>query len=55
MSGDNSESLLTGVNVSNVSDARKRAGVDSGMRVMNLSNNTNKAGVQKVTAASKMR
>lgn len=38
MSGDNSESLLNGVNQSNENN-RKKANVESGLRVMNLSNN----------------
>ena len=51
MSGDNSDSLLNGVNASN-DNSRKRAGVDSGMRVMNLSSNQNKAGQSKLAASS---
>ena len=51
MSGDNSDSLLNGVNASN-DNSRKRAGVDSGLRVMNLSSNQNKAGQSKLAANS---
>ena len=51
MSGDNSDSLLNGVNAGNENN-RKRAGVDSGLRVMNLSSNQNKAGQSKLAANS---
>jgi hypothetical protein len=51
MSGDNSDSLLNGVNAS-TDNTRKRAGVDSGLRVMNLSSNQNKAGLSKIAASN---
>lgn len=54
MSGDNSDSLLNGVNVS-TENTRKRAGIDSGLRVMNLSSNQNKAGLSKTAANNKVR
>ena len=56
MSGDNSESLLNGVNQSNENN-RKKAGVESGLRVMNLSANhsTVKNNHAKNTASNKTR
>ena len=51
MSGDNSDSLLNGVNAS-TDNTRKRAGVDSGLRVMNLSSNQNKVGLSKIAASN---
>lgn len=54
MSGDNSDSLLNGVNAS-TENTRKRAGIYSGLRVMNLSSNQNKAGLSKIAASNKVR
>ena len=51
MSGDNSDSLLNGVNASN-DNTRRKTGVDSGLRVMNLSSNQNKAGLSKIAATN---
>ena len=51
MSGDNSDSLLNGVNASN-DNSRRKTGVDSGLRVMNLSSNQNKAGLSKIAATN---
>ena len=40
MNGDNSDPSLSGVNASN-ENIRKKAGVESGMRIMNNSSNPN--------------
>jgi hypothetical protein len=56
MSGDNSDSLLNGVNHRD-DNTRKKAGVESGLRVMNLASNqsTVKQGQTKNTASNKVR